>query len=186
MSGAAGVLAEARTGLRAAQGGDADAAARVHRLLLDLQGALETAESELDWPAFEAEVDDDVAKALSWVAALGTTAEREICERTLKALEEARQGRERGIMDRQVRVLRTLAESAYARDPRSASWNFNWYQGQMTEATDPVRFQALVDEGRRALAKGDDGALRRINRQLFELFPGTAEERALSFGSGVR
>jgi molecular chaperone DnaK len=186
MSGAAGILAEARTGLRAAQGGDADAAARVHRLLLDLQGALETAESELDWPAFEAEADDDIAKALSWVAALGTPAEREICERALKALEEARQGRDPRAMDRQVRVLRTLANSAYARDPRSASWDFDWYQGQMTEATDPVRFQALIDEGRRALAKGDEGALRRINRQLFELFPGTAEERALSFGSGVR
>ncbi|HEX4962663.1 MAG TPA: Hsp70 family protein, partial [Thermoanaerobaculia bacterium] len=41
MKGAADLLAEARAGLEAARGGDADAAARVHRLLLDLDGALE-------------------------------------------------------------------------------------------------------------------------------------------------
>jgi molecular chaperone DnaK len=186
MSGAAGILAEARTGLAAARGGDGDAAARVHRLLLDLQGSLEAAESELDWPVFEAETDDEVTEALYWIGVLGTAAEREICERALQALQEARQARDLRALDRQLRVLRTLANTAYARDPRSVFWHFDWLQGQAAEATDPVRFQTLLDEGRRARDRGDEAALKRISRQLDDLFPGTAEERALSFGSGVR
>jgi hypothetical protein len=88
-------------------------------------------------------------------------------------------------MDRQVRVLRTLASTAYARDPRAVFWDFDWYQGQVSEATDPVRFRTLIDEGLRARDRGDEAALKRVNRQLRDLFPGTAEERALSFGSGV-
>src|SRR6185295_15319667 len=47
------LLAEARQGLAAAQGGDADAAQRAHRLLLELNGLLDTAEERLEWPELE-------------------------------------------------------------------------------------------------------------------------------------
>jgi molecular chaperone DnaK len=186
MNGAAGLLAEARSGLQAAAGGDTDAAARVHRLLLDLNGSLEATESQLDWPSFEAEMDHEVARSLSWISGLGSEAEQELSERALNALAEARKSRDAVALERQVRVLETLASSAYSRDPRAEGWNFDWYLRHAADATDPVRVRTLLDEGRRARDGGNSMELRRINRLLDDLFPGTSEERARSFGSGVR
>ena len=187
MSGAAGLLAEARAGLAAAQGGDADAAARVHRLLLDLNGSLEATESQLDWPFFEAETDQAIEDHLSWIAALGSPAEQGICERALTSLEEARRVRDATAMDRQRKVLRTLASAAVSRDPRAVFWEFDWYlERQAPDATDPARAQTLLDQGRKAYDRGDATELRRINQLLDDLFPGTAEQRARSYGSGVR
>jgi molecular chaperone DnaK len=186
MNGAAELLAEARSGLQAAQGGDADAAARVHRLLLDLNGSLEATESQLDWPAFEAEADEKIDRSLSWIANLGTPAEQQLCERALNAVAEARAARNAVALERQSRVLQTLANAAFSRDPRSPGWNFDWYLTHAAEATDPARLRALLDEGQKAGDRGDPAELRRINGQMDLLFPGTAEERARSFGSGVR
>lgn len=186
LSGAGAVLAEARAGLEAARGGDPDAASRVHRLLLDLNGTLEDAEKDLHWPALEAEADEAIRHALTWIASLGTPSEQELCERALAAAAEARRTKNAAELDRQAGVLRTLGTAAYSRDPRSATYNFEWYEENVANATDPHLVQSLLEKGRTALRKGDDQELRRINRQLSDLFPGTAEERRRSFGSGVR
>lgn len=186
LNGAGSMLAEARTGLEAARGGDPDAASRVHRLLLDLNGSLEEAEKDFRWPALEAEADEAVHHALSWIASLGTPSEQELCERALSALAEARRTKNAAELDRQAGVLRTLGHAAYSRDPRSATYNFEWYEENVASATDPRLAQSLLEKGRTALRKEDDQELRRINRQLSDLFPGTPEERRRSFGSGVR
>lgn len=185
LSGAGAVLAEARAGLEAARGGDPDAASRVHRLLLDLNGTLEDAEKDLHWPALEAEADEAIRHALTWIASLGTPSEQQLCERALSAAAEARRTKNAAELDRQVGVLRTLGTAAYSRDPRSATYNFEWYEEKVAEATDPRLAQSLLEKGRTALRKGDDQELRRINRQLSDLFPASAEERRRSFGSGV-
>jgi hypothetical protein len=127
-----------------------------------------------------------VTIALSWIAGLGSPAEQEICERALVSLEEARRVRDATAMDRQRKVLKTLANAAYARDPRAVFWDFDWYLEHPVDAIDPVRAQTLLDQGRKARDRGDQAELRRINRLLDDLFPGTAEERARSYGSGVR
>ncbi|HEX3553066.1 MAG TPA: Hsp70 family protein [Thermoanaerobaculia bacterium] len=186
MKGAADLLAEARAGLEAARGGDADAAARVHRLLLDLDGALEQTETELDWPTLESESSEEIESALSWIWDFGTPAERQLCDSALAAVAEARQSRDAAALDRQVRVLRSLSHAAFVRDPKSVFRVFDWYQGRAAEATDPRQAQALVEQGRRLAKKGDAEGLRQVNRQLGELFPGTADDRRRSFGSGVR
>ena len=84
MKGASDLLAEARAGLEAARGGDADAAARVHRLLLDLNGALEQTETELDWPTLDSEAGEEIGTSLHWIHEFGTPAERQLCESALK------------------------------------------------------------------------------------------------------
>ena len=99
---------------------------------------------------------------------------------------EAREARNAVALERQSRVLQTLANAACSRDPRSPGWNFDWYLAHAAEAIDPARLRALLDEGQKARDRGDQAELRRINRQLDLLFPGTAEERARSFDSGVR
>src|SRR3954468_23708310 len=142
MKGAADLLAEARAGLEAARGGDADAAARVHRLLLDLNGALDQTETELDWPTLESEAGDEIENALSWISAHGTPAEQQLCESALAGVAEARQNRDAAALDREVRVLRSLRHAAFVRDPQSVFLVFDWYQGRAAEATDPRQAQA--------------------------------------------
>ncbi len=186
MKGAADLLAEARAGLEAARGGDADAAARVHRLLLDLNGALEQTETELDWPALDSEAGEEIGHSLHWIQELGTPAERQLCENALKEVAEARRARDAAALDRQVRLLRSLSHAAFVRDPKSASFSFEWYESNVSEATDPRLAQSLVEQGRKLLKKGDSEGLRQINRQLSDLYPGSAEDRRRSFGSGVR
>jgi len=186
MNGAADLLAEARAGLEAARGGDADAAARVHRLLLDLNGALDEAEAELDWPTLQSEADQEIETALYWVGAFGSPAEKQLCESALAAAAEARQHRDAAALDRQIRVLSSLRHAAFSRDPSSVFQVFDWYLGHAGEATDPRQAQALFEKGRKAADRGDETALREINRRLDDLFPGSAEDRQRSFGSGVR
>ncbi len=186
MKGAADLLAEARAGLEAARGGDADAAARVHRLLLDLNGALEQTETELDWPTLDSEASDEIESSLFWIHDFGTPAERQLCESALSAVAEARAVRDVAALDRQVRVLRSLRHAAFVRDPKSVFTVFHWYEGHLAEATDPRQAQSLAEQGRKIAGQGDSEALRQINRQLDELFPGSAEDRRRSFGSGVR
>lgn len=186
LNGAGALLAEARAGLEAARGGDPDAAGRVHRLLLDLNGALEDAQTDLEWPALEAESDEEIRVQLSWISGLGTPSEQQLCERALAAVAEARRTKNAAELERQVRVLRALGNAAYHRDPMSATYDFDHFQARVADATDPRLAQSLLEQGRAALKSGDEQALRRINRQLYDLFPGTAEERQRSFGSGVR
>ncbi len=186
MNGAADLLAEARAGLEAARGGDADAAARVHRLLLDLNGALDETEAALDWPALDSEAEQEIGTALYWIGSFGTPAERELFESALAATNEARQHKDAAALDRQIRVLRSLRTSAFSRDPTSIYRVFDWYLGHAGEATDPRRAQELFAKGRKAVDQGDEAGLREINRRLDELFPGSAEDRQRSFGSGVR
>ena len=186
LNGASSLLAEARTGLEAARGGDLDAASRVHRLLLDLNGSLEDAQKDLEWPAIEAEADERLRADLSWVVALGTPSEQQLCERAFAAAVEARRTKNAAELERQVRVVRSLGHAAYLRDPRSATYDFEWLEANVVDATDLPLAQSLLEQGRAALKSGDERALRLINRQLFDLFPGTAEQRLRSFGSGVR
>ena len=55
LSGVAGLLFEAERSLPAAEGGDADALQKVHRLLLDANTALDDAEAVLEWPDLQTE-----------------------------------------------------------------------------------------------------------------------------------
>jgi molecular chaperone DnaK len=186
LSGASAVLAEARAGLSAARGGDADAAARVHRLLLDLGGQLEGVERDLEWPELEARADETIGWAFNWIPYHGTPSEQQLFERALAAIATARKGRDTGEIDRQVGTLRTLIHTAISRDPESPFRAFDWYEAHVAEAHDPARAAELLGLGRELVRRRDGQGLRGINRQLWDLYPDDPEERRLSFGSGVR
>jgi len=182
---ASALLLEAGAGLPAARGGDADAAQRLHRLLLELNGLLDSAEERLEWPELEAEAFNAMHACLSWVAVFGTPAEQKMFDQALEAARLAQEQRQPGELDRQLRVIRSLGKAAYARDPESVARDFEWYSAHISDTTDVRRAQALLDEGKAALARRDLTALRSVNHRLWDLFPGTAQERRLSFGSSV-
>jgi molecular chaperone DnaK len=186
LEGAAAMLSEARSDLEAAGGGDRDAAQRAQRLLLELNGALDAAEDDIRWPELEAEARHTVEIDLSWVAALGTPAEQKLFDEALAALEAARKGRDSAELERQLRVVRALGGAAYARDPASPARSLEWHASRLSEASDLKKAHELVARGREALARNDASLLRAVNSELSALFPGTAEERQRSFGSGVQ
>jgi molecular chaperone DnaK len=188
LAGSSAVLAEARAGLEAAKGGDAegaDAAARVHRLLLDLNGQLEAVEGDLSWPELLEQADRRIGSALYWIPTFGTATEQQLMDQALTALGAARQARDAAEVERQVGLLHGLIRSATARDPDFPRRVFEWCQSHAAEANDPRRAAVLLEEGRRAIERQDLSALRAVVRQLDDLFPGDAEDRRLSFGSGV-
>ena len=82
--------------------------------------------------------------------------------------------------------LQTNANAAWARDPRSPGWSLDYFTSHIADATDARRAQALLDKGRKALARGDTAGVRAPVAELEDLFPGTPEERQRSIGSGVR
>jgi molecular chaperone DnaK len=185
LSGAVGLMAEVRSGLSAARGGDADAAQRVTRLLLELGAEIDAAEGELEWPELEAEADDVIQTYGYWVAQRGTASEQQLFEESLAAALAARKARAGPELDRQVKVMRKLGTTAYARDPLAVREDFEWLAANVAEATDVRKASELVTRGRAALEKDDLQALRTINQQLWALHPGTPEERRRSFGSGI-
>ena len=186
LEGAAGLLIEARSDLEAAGGGDRDAAQRAQRLLLELHSLLDAAEDEIRWPELEAEADRTIEIDLSWVAAGGTPAEQKLFDQALVAIAEARKNRESAELERQLRVVRSLGDAAFSRDPRADTLSFEHYASKLSEAVDLKRAHDLVSEGRQALQKQDGPALRAVNQQLRTLFVGSAEEQKRSFGSGVQ
>lgn len=180
------LLQEIRPSLEAARGGEADAAQRVMRLLLDAGAALDAAEEGLEWPELEAEVERAVHVNLSWVSVHGTPAEQQLFEQALSAVSGARQARDAGELDRQLEVLRSLGNAAFTRAPEAPQRLLDWYAAHLSEAIDLRRASELVERGRAAQRRHDVAELRVLNRQLDELFPGTARERALSFDSGIK
>ena len=186
LAGAEELLREAAAGLESAIGGDADAAQRVHRLLLDLNAGLDTVEESFRWPELEAEADDSIRTYLRWTSSLGTAAEQKLGEQTLQAILQARKQRNAPELERQLRALDALANAAFARSPEAPVLTFEWYQARLAQATDVPRARALLEKGRAALDRNDLEGLRAVNRQLDPLYGGSAEERGLSYGSGVQ
>ncbi len=179
------VLVEARKGLEAARGGDADAAQRALRLLLDLNGEIDAAEQVLHWPELEAEAQRAMSVGLSWNTTFGTPVEQQMFQEAIAALREGLETGNAGQVDRQIAVMNSLGRAAFNRDPDRERRRLEWFQARMSEATDLRRANELLKQGREALRLGKTDDVKSVNRQLDALFPGTAEERQRSFGSGV-
>jgi molecular chaperone DnaK len=94
--------------------------------------------------------------------------------------------RDAAALERQLRVVNNLANAAYYRDPEAWRWAFEHAASEAHNATDLVRAQTLVRDGRAAMERDDDLALRRIVEQLWRLLPASAESRRLGHDSGVR
>jgi len=180
------LLSEARRSLDAARGGDDDAAQRMRRLLLEIEGIIDGVEETLEWPGLVEEANEQINLAISWVSAWGTASEQALLDQAVTSASRAFETRDPLELDRQVKAMRNLANAAYARDPRSVFFTFDWFTQNIASATDIPRATELLNKGRVASEKGDAAELKIINRQLDPFFPGTEEEQRQSFGSGVR
>ena len=186
LNGAESQLAQVESDVKALRGGDEDAGQKARRTLLELDAMVSEAELEKQWP----ELEDDALHALSdatlWVSRHGTPSEARLMEEVTNAVEKARRERNPGELQRQLRLARRLRNTAYYRHPQAWEWMFEGAASEVSSATDLPRAQALVEEGRKAMERGDTPGLRRVVENLWRLLPTDVQSRRLSFDSGVR
>jgi molecular chaperone DnaK len=170
----------------AARGGDADAAQKARRTLIDVDCRLEEIEAERMWPDLDARAVRNFSWASSWVSEFGTPPEQRLIAEAGVAMDRARKSKNIAELQRQIRVVVQLGNASYYRSPGAWSEMFNHAASHVDSSTDLPKAQALVREGRQAQQRGDDAALRNIVDQLWRLMPVDGENRRLAFESGVR
>ena len=179
-------LSDVETDIAAARGGDADAAQKARRTLIEIDAMMEEAEADKRWP----ELDEEARESVSWSSVLitqwGTPSEQKLFQEAAQAVEKARAARQPIELQRQLRVVRNLRVAAFYRDPKVWEKLFESAVSESDRATDIVKAQSLVRDGRRAIQRNDTTALKPIVESLWELLPATAQSRKLGYDSGVR
>jgi molecular chaperone DnaK len=170
----------------ALRGGDTDAGQKARRTLIELDALLAELELEKKWPELEAAARDDLGWAALWVSQHGTESEQRLLDEVGKAIERAREQRSVSELQRQLRLARRLGTAAMYRDPDAWELMFRAAASEIDRATDLPQAQALAEEGRVALERGDHRNLRRVTEKLWRLLPSDAKHRRLSYDSGVR
>lgn len=179
-------LADVENDVSAARGGDADAGQKARRTLLELDGMLEECDADGRWPELEDEAREDLSSASYWVSQFGSPSEQQLLNEATQAVEKARAARQPVELQRQLRVVKNLRAAAYFRHPKAWEWQFESAASSADQATDLVRAEALVRDGRRAIERGDAPALRGITQDLLKLLPASVQDRRLGHDSGVR
>ncbi len=179
-------LAAAERDIDAAHGGDADAAQKARRTLLEIDAALADADLARKWPELTDEARWAGVAAVSAIGAFGTESERRLLDDVMSGVDAAIAARDAAELGRQLRLLRRLTNAAYFRDPLAWERQFELAASEMSSATDLPKAKQLVDEGHAAIAASDTPRLRRVVNALWELMPVDAQARKRSFDSGVR
>jgi molecular chaperone DnaK len=179
-------LSEAERDIDAAHGGDADAAQRARRALLDVDATMAEADLARKWPELDESARNTAITASSMVGMHGTDAERTLLQEVLTAMEKARKDRDAPELERQMRLASRLSSAAFNRTPDAWELYFEDAASEISKMRDLPRAQRLIDEGRAALARSDQAELRRVVKALWSLLPEDSEARKKGFDSGVR
>jgi molecular chaperone DnaK len=179
-------LSEAERDIDAAHGGDADAAQRARRALLDVDATMAEADLARKWPELDEQARHAAISASSTVGMYGTDAERSLLQDVLAAIDKARRDKDPAELERQMRLAHRLSNAAFNRTPEAWEWYFEDAASEVSKCRDLPRAQRLVTEGKAAIARGDNSELRRVVKALWQLLPENSEARKKGFDSGVR
>ena len=179
-------LSEAERDIDAAHGGDADAAQRARRALLDVDATMAEADLAKKWPQLEDESRRMAIGASSTVGMHGTDAERTLLQEVLAAMDKARRDKDAPELERQMRLAQRLSSAAFNRTTEAWEWYFEDAASEVSRARDLPRAQRLVTDGKAAIDRGDTEELRRVVKALWNLLPEDSEARKRGFDSGVR
>jgi len=179
-------LSEAERDIDAAHGGDADAAQRARRALLDVDGTMAEADLARKWPELDAAARQAAITASSTVGFHGTDAERTLLQEVLAAMDKARKDKDGPELERQMRLAHRLSSAAFNRTPEAWEWYFDDAASEISRSRDLPKAQTLVKQGKAAVERGDTEELRRVVKALWQLLPDDSEARKRGFDSGVR
>ncbi|MEO6600431.1 MAG: Hsp70 family protein [Polyangiaceae bacterium] len=185
LSMADALLQEAPVLEQSACGGDADAEQKLQRLLIDLDGLLSEAETELGWPELDERAQRKIAWAVGQVGELGTPEERSVLASTLDSLRHARAAQNLKDVERHLNTVERLAGVAAMRAEGAWESELDYCAGRVAQTRDPKEAIRLVEEGRRAMRTANRPVLERVVRRLWELSPISDEARKQALGSGV-
>jgi len=179
-------LSEAERDIDAAHGGDADAAQRARRALLDIDGTMAEADLARKWPELDHQARHAAIAASSTVGMHGTEAERSLLQDVLAAMDKARRDKDAAELERQMRLAQRLSSAAFNRTPEAWEWYFEDAASEIAKCRDLPAAQRLVTEGKAAITRGDNAELRRVVKALWQQLPESSEARKKGFDSGVR
>jgi molecular chaperone DnaK len=179
-------LSEAERDIDAAHGGDADAAQRARRALLDVDGTMTEADLSRKWPELEDAARNAAIHATSMVGMHGTEAERAMIQEVIAAIDKARRDKDPAELERQIRLANRLSSAAFNRTPEAWELYFDAAASEMSTMSDLPRAQKLVTDGKAAMERNDTDELRRVVKALWQLLPESSEARKKGFDSGVR
>ncbi len=180
------LLVESERDVGAAQGGDADAAERARRSLLDVDGELSDAESALRFDEMSEDAAGQLASAIHWISGFGTAPEQSLFQELAHSAEEARRAKDEQALDRALRRIRAVSSAAYLRHPEAWDWEFDEAQTKVHRASKPAEAARLATAGREARERGDRAGVERATRGLWALLPPDDDIRRLGHGSGLR
>ncbi len=181
-------LSEAERDIDAAHGGDADAAQRARRALLDVDAhdgrgrpRAASGPSSTTRPARIA------IAASSTVGMHGTDAERALLQEVLAAMDKARRDKDAPELERQMRLAQRLSAAAFNRTSRGLGVVLRGRRVRGRRVHRPAAGAASSSpRASTAIDRGDTEELRRVVKALWQLLPEDSEARKHGFDSGVR
>lgn len=179
-------LLQASQAADASRGGDADAAQRAHRLLLEIDIDLDGMARDQQWPELEQELTTTAAHAGAWVETYGTESEKKLFRDVLAGADRAKAARQPVEVRRQIRLMNDISFAARQRDPDYWPSQLESCAANIHEASDQKKAERLIREGRGFVEKGQSSELARTVRTLWSLMPHSTVERAAGYQSGVR
>ena len=180
------LLDAASADVRAAAGGDGDAAQKAHRSLLEVDELLDRVQATRQWGELDCEALEWSAAASRNVGTWGSPSEQALLEQALERLEEARAHRRLVDFQTCLHAVRNLASAAFLRREDAWELEFDHLVSRLDESTDLARAQRLAAEGRKHRDLGDRDGLRRVCRELGTLQPPDPHDRRLGYESGLR
>lgn len=180
------ILEQTAVDVRAAAGGDADAAQKARRALLEVDEILDAVHGTNQWRELDCKALEWAAAAAGHVAAWGSESEKAVLEQALRRLEDARATRRLADFQTCLQAVRNLSTAAFLRRADAWELEFDYLLSRLDQSTDLARAQQLAMEGRKLRDAGDREGLRRVCREIRRLQPPDPEDRRLGHESGVR
>ncbi len=179
------LLNEVKEALIAARG-DADAAAKCEKRILELKLKLDEATNALEWPALVADA-NETAQFLKRVA------EKHGTQQQVQRGEELKAQIEEAIRTRQTDRLRKRIEQSVGLYFEIVMAQAGWWVHQFQEAekqrekmSDHERGSRLLDQGRDCMSRNNSAGLQTVVRQLWDLLPNEVTEAAKrGYQSGI-
>lgn len=179
-------LGEVERDIEAARGGDADAAQKARRGLLEVDATLDAIEADGKFPELEEEAVGAVSWASMWVSRFASPQEQRLFDEAVGGVEKARRARQVQELQRRIRQVRQLGNAAYYKHPDAWQEQFEYAASDVSSMSDLPKAEKLIADGRAALARGDTATVRRVTEQLWRLQPPDAQERKKGHDSSLR
>ena len=171
------LMVEVKEALAAASG-DAGAAAKCEKRLLQLKVKLDEAADALEWPMLVKQANEWIGFLSKAVAQHGNDQQKQRAEVITRETEDGiRDGKSERLRKRIAQLSKLYYELITAQ-PGWWIYQFQQIEKEQTRISDQNRAARLLDQGRDCIAKNNFTGLQNVVRQLWDMLPKEVEEAA--------